>query len=73
MRRCWLVGTICMALFAFGGHSSLAQEAWSPKMVLKEQVFDFKEVKEGEVISHSFQVFNHGDEILRILRVRPGG
>ena len=36
------------------------------------QAFDFKEVKEGAIISHSFKVFNHGDETLRILRVRPG-
>ena len=72
MRRCWLVGTICILLFALCGHSSLAQEARGPKMVLKEQVFDFKEVKEGEVIRHSFKVFNHGNETLRILRVRPG-
>ena len=72
MRRCWLVGTISIFLFALCGYSSLAQEARSPKMVLKEQVFDFKEVKEGDIISHSFKVFNHGNETLRILRVRPG-
>ncbi|MCK4783700.1 MAG: DUF1573 domain-containing protein [Desulfobacteraceae bacterium] len=73
MRRYWLVGIVCIALITLSGYSATAQEIMGPKMVLKEQVFDFKEVKEGEVISHSFQVFNHGDEILRILRVRPGG
>jgi len=41
-------------------------------MSLEEQVFDFKEVKEGDIISHSFRVFNRGEETLRILRVRPG-
>ena len=72
MRKCWLIEIICILLFALYGHSSLAQELRGPKMVLEEQVFEFKEVKEGDVITHSFKVFNHGDEMLRILRVRPG-
>ena len=73
MRKHWLFG-LSFAYFLFGlyFYDSAAQEARGPKMVLKEQAFDFKEVKEGAIISHSFKVFNHGDETLRILRVRPG-
>ena len=41
-------------------------------MVLKEREFDFGEVKEGEVIEHSFSVFNQGDAPLEIVRVKPG-
>jgi hypothetical protein len=41
-------------------------------MVLKERAFDFKEVREGEVISHVFEVRNEGDQVLEIIRVRPG-
>ena len=41
-------------------------------MVLKEGVFDFKEVKEGEVIAHTFKVLNLGDQTLKIIRVKPG-
>ncbi|MBW1715593.1 MAG: DUF1573 domain-containing protein [Deltaproteobacteria bacterium] len=72
MRKCWFIGIICIPLLTICGHSSLAQELQGPKMALEEQVFDFKEVREGAVISHSFKVFNHGDETLRIVRVRPG-
>ena len=71
MNKYWFIGTISVFLFALCGYS-MAQETGGPKMALKEQVFDFKEVKEGDVISHSFKVFNHGDETLRILRVCPG-
>ncbi len=72
MRKRWLVGMICIALLAFFGYSSLAQEPRGPKMVLKERVFDFKEVKEGEVIAHTFKVLNLGDQNLKIIRVKPG-
>ena len=72
MRRCWLIGMICIALLAFCGYSSLAQEPQGPRIVLKERAFDFKEVKEGEVIEHTFKVLNKGDQTLKIVKVRPG-
>jgi len=72
MRKCWLFGIICIALFAFFGYSSLAQEPRGPKIVLKERVFDFKEVKEGEVIEHTFKVLNQGDRTLKIIKIKPG-
>jgi len=48
-----------------------AQETLGPKMVLKENSFDFKQVKQGEVIEHAFQVLNKGDQPLEI-KVKPG-
>jgi hypothetical protein len=39
-------------------------------MVLKEQIFDFKEVYEGQVITHTFSVFNQGGDTLKIERVK---
>jgi hypothetical protein len=48
-----------------------AQEKGTPKMVLKEQLIDFKDVIEGKAISHSFEVFNEGDEALKIEQVKP--
>lgn len=72
MRKRWLVGVICITLFAFFGYSSLAQEPRGPKIVLKERVFDFKEVKEGEVIEHTFKVLNQGDRTLKIIKIKPG-
>ena len=73
MRRRWLVGIICIALLSLYNYPAAAQEARrGPKIVLKERKFDFKEVMEGEVVGHSFKVLNHGDETLKIIRVRPG-
>ena len=72
MRRRRLVGIICIALFSLYSYSALAQESRGPKMVLKEQEFDFNEVNEGDIIEHTFQVFNQGDQTLKIIRVKPG-
>jgi len=72
MRKLWLVRIVCIALFSLYSYSALAQEVLGPKMVLKEQEFDFKEVKEGEIIRHTFQVLNEGDERLDIKKVSPG-
>jgi len=49
-----------------------AQQAIGPRMVLKEHVFDLKEVKEGETIEHTFLVLNQGDQSLEIKKVNPG-
>ena len=72
MRKLWLVRIVCIALFSLYSYSALAQEVLGPKMVLKEQEFDFKEVKEGEIIRHTFQVLNEGDAMLEIKKVSPG-
>jgi len=72
MKNYWLIVLTCIALSFFCGHSSLAQEAGGPEMVLKERVFDFEEVKEGEIIAHTFEVRNEGDQVLKIIRVKPG-
>jgi len=40
-------------------------------MALKQQIHDFKNVLEGEVLEHTFEVQNQGDEPLRIERVKP--
>lgn len=62
----------CAFVSLFFGHFALAQDIHGPKMILKEQKFDFGEVKEGDVISHVFQVFNQGDQPLEIRKVKPG-
>lgn len=72
MRRRWFVRTACIALFLLYAYSAYAQEVLGPKMVLKEREFDCGEVKEGEVIEHTFSVLNQGDEPLEIVRVKPG-
>ena len=72
MKKHWLIGIICIALLSICGYSAPAQETKGPKMVLKEREFDFKDVKEGKIIRHTFQVLNQGDETLEIKKVAPG-
>jgi hypothetical protein len=40
-------------------------------MELKHQIHDFKNVLEGELLEHTFDVLNLGDEALKIDRVKP--
>ena len=72
MKKYWFFGMVFTFLHAVSVYPALAQEKQGPKMVLKEQAYDFKEVKEGEVIEHSFEVRNEGDQVLKIIRVKPG-
>ena len=72
MKKRHMLPFITIFLFVFFSYSAFAQEIKGPKMVLKEAVFDFKEVKEGQVLEHAFQVFNPGDQPLEIKRVNPG-
>jgi len=41
-------------------------------MVMPETSHDFKEVEEGTVLEHSFQVMNQGSQVLEIKNVNPG-
>ena len=49
-----------------------AQQAIGPRMVLEEKDFDAKQIKEGEIIGHTFIVRNTGDQPLEIKKVNPG-
>jgi len=49
-----------------------AQQAVGPRMVLEGKYFDAKQIKEGEIIEHTFIVRNMGDRPLEIKKVNPG-
>ncbi len=72
MKTVWQTLLVLFFLFGLFGNLVLAQDVQGPKMVLKEQSVDLKEVKEGEPIEHTFQVFNKGDQVLEIKNVKPG-
>lgn len=72
MKRCWWAALVLFSLLAFLGNWALAQESKGPRIVAKEMVYDFKDVREGEDIEHTFQIFNEGDETLKIKEVKPG-
>ena len=73
LRKYWLLElTILTLILICGcGHLEVADHCCGPKMVLKERDFDFGEVKQGEVITHTFEVLNQGDEMLKIKKVSP--
>ena len=72
MRKYWLFGLTILALLLMCGDFALANQDGAPKMVLKEQDFDFGEVKGEGVITHTFEVLNQGDEMLTIEKISPG-
>jgi len=41
------------------------------QMVIKPQIHDFKSVLQGDILTHTFEVFNQGDEDLIVERVKP--
>lgn len=49
---------------------SFAESSQIPKMALKERIFDFKQVYEGQTVTHNFLVSNQGDDTLKIERVK---
>ncbi len=64
-------GIIGLLLFGVPEDPASAQAKGAPKMVLKEQLIVLKDVVEGKDVTHSFDVFNQGDEPLRIEQVKP--
>ncbi len=66
-----LSGALCSFLLCAAEYSASAQAKSAPNMVLIQQIHDFKNVLEGENLSHTFEVLNQGDEVLRIARVKP--
>ena len=72
MKRYLQMALLVLLVSTSLGYTVLAQENRGPRIVVKEQVFDFKEIKEGSVVQHTFKVLNEGDQTLEIKSVRPG-
>lgn len=72
MIRSFLTASTIFLVFILWYSLPLAQEFTGPKLVIKEQEFNFKEVMEGKVIEHTFQVLNQGDKPLKIINIKPG-
>jgi hypothetical protein len=41
-------------------------------MSIEENYFNFQEVTEGSVLTHTFKILNKGDQPLKIRKVSPG-
>ena len=68
LRVVFLVGFLLLSFF----HAVQAQDTRAPKLFLTDDMFDFKDVVEGETITHSFTIQNKGNDTLKILQVKPG-
>lgn len=68
----WCGTSVLLSLIILNLSPSWAQGAVGPRMVIEENLFDAKQVKEGDVIRHTFTVRNTGDQPLEIKRVQPG-
>jgi hypothetical protein len=67
----YLIAALCAFVF-FAPARSFSNETQSiPRMVLKKQIHDFRNVLEGEVLEQTFEVQNQGSEPLRIEQVKP--
>ena len=53
-------------------HPLVSHGSSGPRILIEAKEFDFKEVEEGKVITHTFKVLNKGDKTLEIQRVNPG-
>ena len=65
---------LCMTILflVMAAHPLMAHASSGPRLVIEAKEFDFKEVEEGKVITHTFKVLNKGDQTLEIKRVNPG-
>lgn len=70
MKRIWQ--SVFVLFFVFSGNWVFALETKGPKIVIEDIRHDFGDVKEGEILTHTFHVLNKGNETLKIIKVKPG-
>jgi hypothetical protein len=67
----FLVAALCVSAFCAANHSFSDEAQGAPQLELKQQIHDFKDVLEGEILTHTFELMNQGDAPLNIERVKP--
>jgi hypothetical protein len=67
----FLLAALCIFVFRAPEDSIADETQGVPQMVLKEQIHDFRNVLEGELLEHTFDVQNQGSGPLRIEQVKP--
>lgn len=70
-KACFIVSLLALCII-FNVSLAVAQQTAVPLLVMEETSFDFKEVREGEVLEHAFKVMNKGGLTLAIDKVQPG-
>ena len=59
-----------IVFFVFLGAHCYGAEG--PRLVIDEKFYDAGTILEGDIVEHSFKVFNKGDQALNITKVKPG-
>ena len=63
---------LTLFIMTFSSSTVFGQDETAPKIFFKEKTFTADEVMEGTPIEHTYTVYNRGNALLKILRVRPG-
>lgn len=66
------IGFLMMLYLFVNISASIAEEISGPRLVIERTEFEHVAVERGEIVEHSFQVQNQGDETLEIKKVVPG-
>ncbi len=59
-------------LFIVLSGTAPASDIKAPQIFFKEKTYTADEVLEGTPVEHTFSVFNRGNAVLRIEKVKPG-
>ena len=70
MKNILLLIFLSAFLILFTPSGGLSEGAVGPKIFFEENEFDAKEIKSGDYLEHTFKVYNRGDGILEISKVK---
>jgi hypothetical protein len=63
----------CLVLMVWVGLTQAVEEKkGSPVIEVEQPTYDIHQIKQGEVVTHDFRVFNRGNAPLDIKNVKPG-
>jgi hypothetical protein len=72
MRILSTIIVLTTAIFSTTNLCGAAEKEMTPVIELKDTMYRFERVNEGDVVTHDFKVFNRGDAVLEITKVEPG-
>src|SRR5512134_2638475 len=62
---------LCLLALLTSEHSLSDEALGNPQLSIGQQVHDFRNVLEGEILTHTFELLNQGDDPLIVERVKP--
>ena len=65
-----VVSSLALMMLCLCPLATAQEKAAEPRLVISERSYDFKEVNEGDLLEHAFQVSNTGNGLLEIKNVK---